>query len=154
MRNTELAFHWILNLLEKNKINFRLSGGFSAQLYGTKRELADIDIDYDEEKLPLIMDDIKDYIIYGPEIYKDESWDLHLTTLNYEGQEIDLAGTHNTRIFDINNNIWTNFITDFDNNNIINVFGKDVKVIKKEDLIAYKTKLSREVDIFDINAIK
>ena len=154
MKNTKKAFNWIINLLEKNKIPFRISGGFAAKIYGSERELVDIDIDYDESLLSRILPEIKDFIIYGPERYQSKSWDLNLTTLNYEGQEIDLAGVNNTKIFDVNTKLWINFITDFNDNELKSIFNRTVKVIRKSDLISYKSKLLREVDILDINALK
>lgn len=45
MRNTEAAFKWIVGLLNKYQILFQITGGFAANLYGSKRELNDIDID-------------------------------------------------------------------------------------------------------------
>ncbi|MFZ2522802.1 MAG: hypothetical protein WAW92_00245 [Minisyncoccia bacterium] len=45
MRNTEGALRWIVNILESKSIQFQVTGGFAAKLYGSQRELADIDID-------------------------------------------------------------------------------------------------------------
>lgn len=153
-RKTKEAFYWITELLDNHKIPYRLSGGFAAKLYGANRELADIDLDIDEFLLnDSFMKQISPYIIFGPEQYTDDSWDLFLITLEYMGQEIDLAGTHNTKIYDVNTKSWTFLITDFNDNETLKVFEKEIKVIKKDELIAYKSKLSREVDIFDIKSI-
>lgn len=153
MKNTEEAFHWIIQIIKSKDIPFRISGGFAARLYGASRDLADIDIDIPDEYFDLILDEIKDYIIYGPVQYKDEEWDLYLATLNYKGQLIDLAGSSKSNIFDKNTDTWVKFKVDYEDFELFDIFGIIVPVIKKEDLINYKLKLKREVDIIDVNEL-
>ena len=154
MINTEKAFHWVINLLEENHIPFRISGGFAARIHGAKRELADIDLDVRETDIDKIHPLIKDKLIFGPEQYKDESWDLYLATLDFNGQLIDLSGATKAKIFDLNTNQWVPFRVDFNDIVAFDVFGKKVPVIKANDLINYKNMLKREVDISDINELK
>lgn len=153
MNNTEEAFNWIISLLESNGIPFRISGGFAARIHGAKRELADIDIDIRESDIDMLYPYIKDKLIFGPEMYLDESWDLYLATLDFNGQLIDLAGATKAKIFDLNTNQWVSFKVDFNDMVTCEVFGKKVKVIKVSDLISYKNMLKREVDISDIKEL-
>ncbi|MFZ3016050.1 MAG: hypothetical protein WA101_03610, partial [Minisyncoccia bacterium] len=74
MKNTEKAFLWIVNILNNKNIPFQISGGFAAKIYGSPRELNDIDIDIPDENFPDIYDGVKQYAIYGPEHYKDAKW--------------------------------------------------------------------------------
>lgn len=154
MKKTENAFHWIIDLMEENQIEYRISGGFAARIYGSKRELADIDIDIAESDIDKLHPLIKDKLIFGPEEYKDESWDLYLATIDFEGQIIDLAGATRAKIFDLNTSQWVKFQVDFDDVVFFNVFGKKVPVIKINDLINYKDMLKRDVDISDIKELK
>jgi hypothetical protein len=86
-RDTKKAFEWIVNILRKTNSKFQISGGLAARIYGSTRELADIDIDVLENKLPEIQKKTKEYITYGPKIYKDDEFNLVLMSLNYKGQE-------------------------------------------------------------------
>lgn len=153
MKNTEKAFIWIINILEKNNIQYKISGGFAARVYGVDRELADIDIDVLDSDISIIAEQTKDYIIYGPERYKNEDWDLELLTLEYEGQEIDIAGM-GAKIFNHQTNNWYVLSGNFDNVSVVEVFGKRVNVLNIDALIEYKTKLAREVDLEDVRQLK
>ncbi|QQR84210.1 hypothetical protein IPJ72_03425 [Candidatus Peregrinibacteria bacterium] len=106
MQNTETAFHWIIDLLEKNNIQFRISGGFAARLYGSNRPLYDIDIEIKDRDFDRLMPLVKEKIIYGPARYQDEVFDLFLATLEFEGQEIDLCGCETTRLFNHQTGEW------------------------------------------------
>lgn len=151
MKNTEGALIWIVNILDSKKVQFQVTGGFAAKLYGSPRELADIDIDINDDDFEKIIDEVRPYIIFGPEQFKDENWDLRLMTLEYEGQVVDICGE--ATIFDKNNKEWILIKTDFSNCNYINIYSLDVPVISKESLVNYKNKLLRDVDVEDIKAL-
>jgi len=72
MKNkSKKAFKWIITVLRKNKIPFRITGGFAAKIYGSQRELADIDIEIPDSYFDKILPEVKKYIIFGPAKYKD-----------------------------------------------------------------------------------
>ena len=147
------ALVWITEILNKHNVPFQISGGFSARIYGSPRPLNDIDIDVPEEDLEKIFNEVKDYVIYGPDHYIDKKWDLQLMTLNYFGQEIDIGGSENLKIFDSENNKWLPFPTDFSKVVWTSVSGIKIPVIPKEDLIEYKSYLDGEHQKVDISSI-
>jgi hypothetical protein len=153
MKNTEKAFLWITGIVERMDIPYKISGGLAARAYGVSRELADIDIEVNDKDISLISNEVKSYITYGPDRYKDDNWDLNLVTLQYEGQEIDIAGIE-AKIFNKENKVWENAGSDLNDYGLIEIYGKKVPVEKLSTLIAYKTKLSREVDIEDVRQLK
>lgn len=153
MRATQEAFHWIVDILEKRDVPFQISGGLAAKVYGSSRELADIDVDVPEKEFEKILPDVKNYIIFGPARYKDENWDLWLMTLRYCEQEIDISGAHEAQIFDKINNDWFWLQTDFSKSNLQEIFGILVPVVAKKELVEYKSRLRRDVDLIDIKEI-
>lgn len=154
MRKTREAFHWIIFTLRKHKIPFQISGGLAAKAYGSTRELADIDIDIPEKRVPEILSDINKFIIFGPGKYKDKNWDIFLITLRYQGQDIDLGGFGTAKIFDKRKRKWIRYPIDSSKTAIKKVFGLKVPVISKKNLIEYKSGLQRKVDKIDIAIIK
>ena len=45
------ALKWIVNILKTNKVPFRISGGLAVKIYGSKRDLDDIDIDIPDKAI-------------------------------------------------------------------------------------------------------
>ena len=154
MKDTEKAFIWIVSMLNNKKTPFQISGGFAAKIYGSLRELNDIDIDIPDENFHDIYDEVKQYIIYGPENYKDEKRDALLMTLNYEGQDIDITGATNGKISNKDRSAWLKYPCDFNKVTYKEVFEITVPVIQKEDLINYKRELDGEHQLIDIEAIR
>jgi hypothetical protein len=153
MKNTENAFKWIVGLLQENKIPFQLSGGFAARIYGSDRPLYDIDIEVPDRYFDKLLPHVKDYIIYGPQRYLDETFDLLLMTLKYEGQEIDISGCETDKLFNHDTNQWESCGTKFDDVVEKEFYGLIVPVIKWQDLVAYKEKIRRPTDLEDVKAI-
>ena len=138
------ALDWILSILRKNNIDYQITGGLAANLYGSTRELYDIDLevsDYDVYRLGEIC---SEYIVYGPERYVDEHFDLLLMTLKYRNQLIDVCGIDKMSI--------KGFRQTIDLNNAVDIGG--YRVVGLGDLIAYKKLLGREVDLIDIGFLE
>lgn len=152
MKNTEAAFHWILDILERHSITYKISGGFAARVYGVNRELVDIDIEVEDADILKIVDDVKTYVVFGPTRYKDDIWDLELMTLIYEGQEIDIAGT-DAKIFNHETKQWECCSGNLKSIEMREVFGRKVPIESRDSLMAYKTKLAREVDLEDVRQL-
>ena len=153
MKNTEEALKWIVNILRKHKIPFEIRGGFAAKIYGSTRELADIDVQIKNTKIESIILDIKNYVIFGPKRYKDRNWDLLLLTLRYKGQVIDISGLGLVKIFNKINKKWENLSFNPSRTIKKEICNIQVPVISVEDLIKYKNKLRRRVDLQDVKEI-
>lgn len=153
MKNIEKAFLWIIGVLERRSVPYKISGGLAARAYGVNRELADIDIEINVRDILLIYNEVRPYITYGPDRFKDDNWDLDLMTLQYEGQEIDISNIE-AKIFNKEKGNWENTFSNLENYELIEIYGKKVPVEKLDNLISYKSKLLREVDIEDVKQLK
>lgn len=153
MKDIEQAFHWIINILERHNIVYKISGGLAARVHGVNRELADIDIDVANRDIPKIVEDVKAHIIFGPDQYADAHWDLELMTLKYADQEIDIAGNE-ARIFNRGIRQWEDYASNLETVEIKQVFGREVPIESLVTLIGYKSKLARDVDLEDIRQLK
>lgn len=152
-RNTENAFKWIVILLKNNDIPFQISGGFAARLYGADRPLCDIDIEVQDKYFDKLAPLVKDKIIYGPERYRDETFDLLLMTLKHDGQEIDISGCETGKLYNQEIKQWESCGTKIGDVIEKEVYGLKAPVIKLQNLVAYKKKIRRPIDLEDIEAI-
>lgn len=146
------AFHWITNLLESHAIQYKITGGLAARAYGVDRSLADIDIEVEEKWIASIAQWVSPYIVYGPDRYKDISWDIQLMTLMYEGQEIDIAAAE-ARIYNVKTATWELSISNPSEYCTLMIYNKNVPVETLAELITYKEKLGRLVDKEDIRQL-
>jgi hypothetical protein len=152
-KSTESAFKWIVGLLRENKIPFQLSGGFAARLYGANRPLYDIDIEVQDQYFDKLFPFVKDYVIYGPQRYKDSTFDVLLMTLKYDGQEIDISGCESDKLYNHDTKQWESCDTKINDVVEKKVYGLIVPVIKWQDLVEYKKKIRRPTDLEDVQAI-
>ncbi len=117
------------------------------------RELADIDIEVADTDIEKISNDVKDFITYGPALYRDDNWELKLMTLEYQGQEIDITSSEGVLFNQITKN-WESYLGSLTDVAFHNLFGKKVPLETKDALIAYKLKLGRAVDQQDVQQLK
>jgi hypothetical protein len=150
------GLHWIINILNKNNIPYRIGGGFAAHVYGAKRQINDIDITFPGEYFPIIIPDISKYIKHDFKHYLDEKWDCYGLTIDYYGQEIDMTDIDTLRM---SNKKETEWFQTKDNYRrfptiLMNIEGIDVSFINPRDLIAYKKHLNGDHQIVDIEAVQ
>lgn len=153
-RDTKQAFHWMIDLFERRQIPYQTTGGFAARVYGVDRPLNDIDFDVPEDRLNEIASEIpEEYIVFGPGRYRDDSFDIELISLEYHGQEIDIAGIGTGKIFDERSGVWIRDPVSLERAEKIEVDGREVFVIPKQDLAGYKKLINRPVDREDVSQL-
>lgn len=144
------ALRWISEIFLNHKTPFQISGGLAANIYGSPRELADIDVEILEKDFPEVLSDFSGYVVFGPERFRDKYWDIFLMTLNYHGQSIDISAADSTKIFNSVTGKWESVPADISKAEIKEVFGISVPVCSLQELITYKKKLRRDFDLEDI----
>lgn len=149
-KNIQQAFHWIIKILRIKKIPFRISGGLAAYSYGSKRDIHDIDIDLPDKEIEKLMPLLRKFKVIGPNYYKDKEWEVYYISIDYKGQDVDLVGSNSQRIFNKNARKWEKFKINLNNVEKKKIFGLYIPVITKSELINYKSKIRRPMDLLDI----
>ena len=153
-KKTLNALGWIIGILNSNKINYQISGGFAGKIFGSQRKLHDIDIDIHEKDFNKIKREVSNYITYGPSRYKDAKWDIELITLSYKGQEIDISGVETMKISNKRRTKWITFPVDFSNALNVSLNGLKIKIINPNNFIKYKKELDGIHQTEDIKMAK
>lgn len=150
------ALHFIVNILNKHNIPYRIGGGFAAHIYGSNRPVNDIDISLSGEYFPIIVSETSDYITSGPKHYLNGKWDCDTLSLNYNGQEIDITDIDTLKM---SNKEQTEWFQTKDNyrkfsNNIKTIDGIEVSLIDPRDLVAYKKELADNDHPYQLDDVK
>ncbi len=146
---------YVALLLQKNDIKFQVTGGLAAILYGAKRDLIDIDIDISKIDKERVAEIFSQYITepWNNKLEGDDDlFDCWILKLQIEGVDIDISQIEDFRIR-IKGGGWVQQKDTLDFN-FVTFETLSLPVQNKSDLIAYKRSLDREVDIFDVEAIK
>src|SRR5258708_4045809 len=148
------ALSWIVSLLNRYGIPYQVCGGTAAKAYGATRPLVDIDLYASLQDSPhcqTFMDEIQPHIIREWTPYLSASWDLLYLALNYQGMQIEIAeSTTNPRFYNHRDGRWEDQHIDFAVSTRISLYGVEVAIMPKDELLAYKAMLDREVDHLDI----
>src|SRR3989344_2630592 len=144
------ALVFITDFFRKNNIPYVLTGGGAARVYGSPREVVDLDFDVPNEYLQPIADSLREYVTSGPKKHQGEGFNVTLLELEYNGTPIDIGGAKDFEIFDKQSNRWVPDVTDFTHFKEIDIGGNKIKVVSLSDLLVYKRKLLRDVDVKDV----
>jgi len=145
---------WVVELLEKNNIEYELTGGLAARCYGAKRKIYDIDIDLRIDVLEKIARLVPETVIDGPRNYQEDGFKVRLLTLKKNGVRIDLSVAGDEKILNQKTNKWQHFATNWRDSHRVNIDGQAIKIISREELITYKKALSRPIDVADLKALE
>jgi len=156
---TKNALRWIVEILNKNNIAYRIGGGFAAHVYGSPRPIKDIDITFSGKYFSMIMSDVSGYIEYDLGHYSNEKWDCDYLLLDYHGQKIDITDIDTLKMSNKEQTKWFQTKDEYKKFPIqnFNIEGVSVSLIDPRDLIAYKKELADDEHLYqeiDIKAVE
>lgn len=150
----ESAAQWIVGLLEERNIPYLICGGLAAKGYGSERELNDIDLFVPGEHFSSVVEAAREYIFKSPKRYQEEGWDLTYVQFSYGGVKIEVGNADDPKIYDVGCKAWVPLDVDFSRRRRVKLLGLELPLMLEEDLIRYKSVLSRPVDVADIRAMR
>ncbi|WP_136253960.1 hypothetical protein [Onishia niordana] len=149
----QVAAHWIVGLLRDRNIPFLICGGLAARGYGSERALNDIDLFVPGTHFGEVVQAGHDYVSKSAARRQEEGWYLTYVQFTYEGIKVEVGNADDARIFDMNKQTWIQLNIDFSRYKTVRLLGMDLPLMLKEDLVKYKSALSRPVDIQDVRDI-
>lgn len=145
------SLEWIVSIFKKHNVPYQIAGGLAAKIYGSARPLNDIDIP--EAGIAKILDDVKEYVTYGPIRHIDEKWNVYLVALERNGQEFDISAAEGAKVHDDSTGEWISIPTNPAQGNWIEYSGMRLSVMPKNELVTYKRYLNGEHQQEDIQAV-
>lgn len=154
-RDTFGALRWIVGLLREHKVPFQISGGFGAHLYGATRTINDIDFDVPDGFVVEVAKLAQPYLVYGPVRHRDSTWEILVATLEYRGQEIDIAGGSSALIRNKFSGVMEPLPFRLESVEWREFQGLSLPVQARSDLIDYKSKIKydEEKHLHDVQAM-
>lgn len=144
------ALEWIAGMLDELGISFQIAGGLAAIAYGSDRPLHDIDIYVPPGELDAILPRLGDHGDRSPRHVRSEHWDCLFLEVHHTGVEVELADAGRTLYRAGAGRPWHAADVDFDRSVRREVFGVEVPVMPLDDLVRYKRRLGRPVDLEDL----
>jgi hypothetical protein len=153
------ALKWIVAILNKHNIPYRIGGGFAAYIYGSPRTVNDIDFSLSGEYFPIIVSEAKNYITSGPKHYLNAKWDCDTLCLNYNGQEIDMTDINTLKMSNREQTEWLQTKDYFRKFSTVSklINGIEISLIDPRDLVAYKKELADDehpYQLIDVHAVE
>lgn len=148
------ALRWVVSLLTRYEIPYQICGGMAAKAYGATRPLVDIDFYAALQESPHFQEFLKEihpYLIGEWSPHLSASWDIIYLALNYQGMQIEIGeATTHPRFYNHRDGRWEDQCIDFLASTPLHLYGVEVMVMPKDELLAYKAMLARDVDQLDI----
>lgn len=149
------ALEWISGFLDELGIPFQVAGGLAAIAHGSRRPLHDIDIYVPGGSLERLLPHLDDeHLSRGPLHHRDEHWDCVFVELHHAGVEIELADADRTRYRAGEEEPWHDAEVDFDGGVRREVYGVELPVMGRTELVRYKRRIGRDVDVEDVARIE
>lgn len=145
------ALAWIVALLDQHRLPYQVVGGLAAQAYGAQRPLVDIDLYAPLVGAQAFLDAVQPFTARALAPYADDRWRLAFLKLVHAGQPIEIGDTcSRPQYFDRQQGCWVDQVIDFARSVPCVVYGVSVSMMPKQELIAYKAALGRDVDQLDL----
>ncbi|OHA81468.1 MAG: hypothetical protein A2675_03280 [Candidatus Yonathbacteria bacterium RIFCSPHIGHO2_01_FULL_51_10] len=150
------ALRWIVEILTKNEIPYRIGGGFAAHIYGSTRSINDIDVSLSGKYFSAIIPEVSNYITAGPKHYSNEKWDCDTLSLDYNGQEIDITDVDTLRMSNKEEIEWVQVKDTYRRfpGIMMSIEGVNVSLMDPRDLVAYKKHLGGDHQLVDIESVE
>jgi len=129
-------------------------GGLAARAHGASRPLVDLDFYVPEVRLRDVARGAAGHVVRGPSRVRAGPWDLEVLVLERAGCRIELGGAESARIRERADGRFVPAGVDLGRAVERKPFGVRLPVMPVDELVAYKRRLRRDVDLFDLGDLE
>lgn len=154
MAKSQDALAWVVEVFNRTHVLYQVVGGLAARAYGATRPLIDLDFYIPlREVWPMLLPEVSRFVTWGPAHYRNAHWDITFVKLTYAGQAIEFGDSTDAFFFDPVSKEWTRQVITYEQSEWREVLGVQVPVMPRLELIQYKQRLGRPVDLLDLQEI-
>lgn len=146
---------FLIETLQKNNIEFQISGGLAAIIHGVARPLYDIDLEIHKEDVETIHTLFKDYITedWNNDLDgADDQFDIWMMKLEIDGVPVDINQVE--EVYLISKTGERTLQPSGMDTEPKEFMGLTIPVLRREPLIAYKKILARDIDLADVKQLE
>lgn len=147
------ALSWLVGLLRDLKVQYQVVGGLAARAHGATRALVDIDLYVPDSALATLGVAAEPWVKRPATHHVDQHWDLTFMSLVRDGWTIEIAASDSAFVWDGPNGRWVSAGIDFEAGEVLEMEGIQIRVMPKDQLVAYKKGLGRGVDRMDLEEL-
>ena len=119
-RRISTALAWIADGLRRHGVSHQAVGGLAARAYGARRPLVDIDFYVPFDEAADLLEEVRPFVVWGPEHHTGDKWDLTYLEIDYHGQRIELGdSSSDPRYFNAEDGRWERQRIDFGNSTTV-----------------------------------
>jgi len=126
-------------------------GGLAARAFGATRDLVDLDFYVPEAALPDLARVLAPRDRVVPTRVQSAHWDVTVLVLEIMGCRVELGAAEDAKWREARTGRWCPAGIDFTRAEIHTVLSVPTPTMPRDDLIAYKTALARDVDLLDLH---
>ena len=126
-------------------------GGLAARAFGATRDLVDLDFYVPETALPVLAQALAPEDAVGPTRVQSAQWDVSVLVVEIAGCPVEFGAAEGARWRDAGTGRWHDAGVDFTRAETHSVLGVPTPVMPRDELIAYKAALDRDVDLLDLH---
>ena len=144
------ALKWIVGVLNRHCVPYQVVGGLAARAHGARRPVVDVDLYVPFDRAAAALEALQPHVYWGPRHHADDRWDLTFLKADFGRQKLEIGDSSTRpRYFDAEAGRWEDQRVSYGGSVTMRVFGVEVEVMPKDELVRYKRHLGREVDIID-----
>ena len=148
------ALRWITTLLREAGMPYQVAGDVAAVAHGARPVGSAIEIFIAAADVPSLLRLVSDQVAGYPWRVRDESWDRVRLALAYHGEPIEVAVADAARLRDHRSGEWIEAAVCIGASVPATVWGVDITVMPRAQLIDQKRCLDRETDRREIEQMR
>lgn len=151
--NVHATLRWMCELLPKENIPYQISGSVAAIAHGAKRSTDEIDLFVSAAQFSKVFRLIVSHVVAYAWRRVDDDWDRLTLSLEHDGTRVTISVAEGAQFREAATQEWLEAEVNLEASEMKMVFGIEVSIMPRDQLLDQMRRLDREIDRRDIRDI-